>query len=155
VAAERRFEVGKRLASESTAHRVLAAEGLVVPGQLRREPILRSPWPDWLQEKPNRVWAYDVTHISGAAAVIAILDVVSRTWLTTLSAAEETSTQAEVAFIDTLAAEDLLGLAHARATVALRAALERGDPRPPHCGTCRRAAAATVARASRPARHAR
>ena len=45
--------------SESTVLRVLAAEGYVLPGQAPREPMPRTPWPDWLEWKPNRVWAYD------------------------------------------------------------------------------------------------
>jgi hypothetical protein len=39
--------------------RVLAAEGLVLEGPPPREPAPRAPWPDWLEWKPNRVWAYD------------------------------------------------------------------------------------------------
>jgi len=82
--------------SESTVHRVLAAEGLVVAGQPAREPSPRTPWPDWLEWKPDRVWAYYFTHFTRARrAVIAILDVVSRRWITTLVAAEESSTQVE------------------------------------------------------------
>jgi hypothetical protein len=48
--------------SESTVRRVLAAEGLVLPGNPPRQPVPRQPWPDWLEWKPNRVWAYDFTH---------------------------------------------------------------------------------------------
>jgi putative transposase len=123
--------------SESTVARVLAAEGLVVPGQPARDPTPRTPWPDWLEWKPNRVWAYDVTHFTRAhRAVIAILDVVSRRWITTLVAAEESSTQVEVAFTAALVAEDLLAAADAAATEALRAALA--------CGERERLLAATV-----------
>jgi len=114
--------------SESTVHRVLAAEGLVVAAQPAREPTPRTPWPAWLEWKPQRVWAYDFTHFTRARrAVIAILDVVSRRWITTLVAAEESSTQVEVAFTDALVAEDLLAVADGRATAALRAALADGD----------------------------
>jgi putative transposase len=114
--------------SESTVARVLAVEGLVVPGQPAREPTPRTPWPDWLEWKPNRVWAYDFTHFSRARrAVIAILDVVTRRWITTLVAAEESSTQVEVAFTAALVAEDLLAAADAAATEALRAALASGE----------------------------
>jgi len=74
------------------------------------------------------VWAYDFTHFTRARrAVIAILDVVSRRWITTLVAAQESSTQVEVAFTNALAAEDLLAVADGRATAALRAALADGD----------------------------
>ncbi|HSV66687.1 MAG TPA: integrase core domain-containing protein [Mycobacteriales bacterium] len=126
--AHRGSRLGLVHVSESTVHRVLAAEGLIVPGQPHREPTPRTPWPDWLGWKPHRVWAYDFTHLPGARrAAIAILEVVSRKWLTTLVCAEETSTQIEVAFTEALAAEDLLAIADARATATLRAALESGD----------------------------
>ena len=81
----------------------------------------RQPWPDWLEWNPNRIWVYDFTHFTRAGRVaIAILDVVSRKWLTTLVSAEETSTQVEVAFTAALEAEGLLAAADDRATAALR-----------------------------------
>src|SRR5664280_1379155 len=114
--------------SESTVRRVLMAEGLVLPGHPPREPTPRSPWPPWLEWKPNRIWAYDFTHFSRARrAAIAILDMVSRKWLTTLVSAEESSVQVEVAFLAALDAEDLLALADARASAALRCALAAGN----------------------------
>lgn len=116
---------------ESTVLRVLAAEGLVLPGNPRREPIPRAPWPDWLEWKPNRIWAWDFTHFTRARrAAVAILDVVSRKWIATLVCAEQTSTQVEVVFLDALAAEGLLDLADTLATEALRAALTCGQPEP-------------------------
>jgi putative transposase len=119
--------------SESTVRRVLAAEGLALPGNPPREPAPRPGWPDWLEWKPNRVWAYDFTHWTRAGvASIAILDMVSRKWLTTLTSAEESSTQVEVAFTAALAAENLLELADQRATQALRAALASGDRQQVH-----------------------
>jgi len=45
--------------SESTVLRVLAAEGIALPGNSRRDPVPRTPRPDWLEWKPNRIWAYD------------------------------------------------------------------------------------------------
>jgi putative transposase len=97
--------------SESTVARVLAAEGLALPGNPSREPAPRTPWPGWLEWKPNRVWACDFTHWSRARrASIAILDVVSRKWLATLTSAEESST-----------------LAGERATAALREAIASGE----------------------------
>jgi putative transposase len=114
--------------SESTVRRVLADEGYVLPGQPAREPTPRTPWPDWLEWKPNRVWAYDFTHFTRARrAALAIIDVVSRKWLITLVCAEESSVQVEVAFTAALAAEDLLDAADQAATVALREALLSGD----------------------------
>jgi transposase InsO family protein len=114
--------------SPSTVRRVLAAEGLVVKGFPPRDPAPRSPWPDWLEWKPNRIWAYDVTHFTRAKrCAVAILDMVSRKWLTTLVSAEETSTQIEVAFTQALALEGLLDAADARATDALQEALASGN----------------------------
>jgi putative transposase len=60
-------------------------------------------------------------------ASIAILDVVSRKWLATLTSAEETSTQVEVCFTAALEAEGLLDLADERATEALREAIASGE----------------------------
>jgi putative transposase len=114
--------------SESTVRRVLAAEGLVLQGNPPREPAPRTPWPDWLEWKPNRVWGYDFSHFPRAhRAAIAILDIVSRRWIGTVLSAEETSTQVEVAFTEALQAEGLWEAADERATEALRAALASGD----------------------------
>lgn len=126
--AHRGSRLDKVFVSPSTVRRVLAAEGLVVKGFGRRDPVPRSPWPDWLEWKPNRIWAYDVTHFTRAKrCAVGILDMVSRKWVTTLVSAEETSTQIEVAFTQALAAEGLLDAADARATEELREALASGN----------------------------
>jgi transposase InsO family protein len=97
--------------SESTVRRVLAGHGLVLTGPPPRPPRERSPWPDWLEWKPNRVWGYDFTHFTRAKrAAIAILDIVSRKWITTLVSPEESSTQVEVCFLDAIRAEGLTDL---------------------------------------------
>ena len=114
--------------SESTVRRVLAEEGLVLVGPPPRDPVPRTPWPDWLTWKPNSIWAYDFTHWTPAwRASIAILDVVSRKWLATLTSAEESSTQVEACFLVALDAEDLLRLADERATQTLREAIASGE----------------------------
>ena len=78
--------------SESTVCKALAAEGLALPGNPPREPLPRSPWPDWLECKPNRVWGYDFTHFTPAKrCAVAIIDIVSRKWITTLVSAQESS----------------------------------------------------------------
>src|SRR3974377_874861 len=59
-------------------------------------------------------------------ASIAILDVVSRKWLATLTSAEESSTQVEACFLAALDAEDLLEAADELATAALREAITSG-----------------------------
>ena len=114
--------------SESTMRRVLAEQGLVLKGNPPREAAPRPGWPDWLEWKPNRVWGYDFTCWTRAGvASIAILDIVSRKWLATLTSPEQTSTQIEVAFLNALDAEGLLELADQRATEALRQVLLSGD----------------------------
>jgi putative transposase len=92
-------------------YRVLAAHDLVLPKPPTRAPIQRTPWPDWLEYRPNQVWGWDVTHFGRCRAApnaFAIIDLVSRKWLATLLSAEETSTQVEVVFGDALQAEGLL-----------------------------------------------
>lgn len=126
--AHRGSRLGLVHVSGSTVRRVLAEEGLVIEGPPPREPIPRSPWPDWLTWKPNSIWAYDFTHWTRARrASIAILDVVSRKWLATLTSAEESSTQAGACFLAALDAEDLLEAADELATAALREAIASGD----------------------------
>ena len=96
--------------SASTLLRVLAAEGLVLQGPPAREPQVRAPWPDWIQWKPQRVWCYDFTHFTRACRVaVAVMDVVSRRWLSTLVSAEQTSTQIQTAFLAALDEEDMAG----------------------------------------------
>jgi putative transposase len=106
----------------STIRRVLDAEGYVLQGLSPREPAVRAPWPDWIVWKPNSIWCYDFTHFPRArCAAIAVMDVVSRRWLTTLVSAEESSTQVEVAFTDALCSEGLAERIDARLLAQLRA----------------------------------
>jgi putative transposase len=115
--------------SESTVRRVLAGHGLIVPSPAPREPAERKAWPDWLEWKPNRIYAYDFTHFTRAKrAVVAILDMVSRKWIATVVSAEETSTQVEVCFLTALEAEGLLEVIDQRDTEQLREALLSGQP---------------------------
>ena len=68
------------------------------------------------------------THFTRARrAAIAILDMVSRKWLTTLVAAEESSTQVEVAFTAALDAEGMSEAAESWASPELQAALADRD----------------------------
>ncbi|MDN5861348.1 MAG: integrase core domain-containing protein, partial [Pseudonocardia sp.] len=126
--AHRGSRIGAVHVAPSTLQRVLLAKQLVLPGNPPREPIPRKPWPDWLEWKPNRIWGYDFTHFPRAdRAVIAIIDVVSRKWITTVCSAEESSTQVEIAFTRALDAEDLWHAADAAATAELVKALVDGD----------------------------
>ena len=97
--------------SPSTFRRVLAAHGLIVPQAptRRREP--KRPWPAWLVWQPNQIWIWDVTHFSRARrCVFAIVDMVSRRWITTLVSAEESSSQVVVVFDQALQVEGLVEL---------------------------------------------
>ena len=97
--------------SPSAFRRVLDPDGLIVAqaSQRRREP--RRPWPSWLVWEPNRIPIWDVTHFGRARrCVFAIVDMVSRRWISTVVSPEESSTQARVALDDALAVEGLTDL---------------------------------------------
>jgi transposase InsO family protein len=52
------------------------------------------------------VWIYDFTHFTAAGrCAVAVMDVISRYWLSTVVSAEESSTQVEVAFTRALLAD--------------------------------------------------
>ena len=126
--AARGSRLGAVHVSASTVLRVLAAEGLVLQGPPAREPQVRAPWPDWIEWKPGRVWCYDFTHFTRARRVaVAVLDVVSRRWLSTLVSAEETSTQIEAAFLAALDEEQLAERIDTRLLAALRAGTATAD----------------------------
>jgi transposase InsO family protein len=91
--------------SESTVLRVLTEAGVHLPGiPVVREPRSKKPWPDWVELIPGQIWIYDFTHFKGLPSwcSIAVLDVISRKWLSTVVSPEETSTQVETAFIAAL-----------------------------------------------------
>ncbi|ASL14975.1 putative transposase OrfB (plasmid) [Mycobacterium intracellulare subsp. chimaera] len=126
--AHRGSRIGAVHVSPSTLQRVLLAKQLVLPGNPPREPTPRKPWPDWLEWKPNRIWGYDFTHFPRAQrAAVAIIDIVSRKWITTVCSAEESSTQVEIAFSRALEHEDLWHAADLAATDTLVKALVDGD----------------------------
>ena len=111
----------------STFRRVLAAHGLVLPEPAARAPSAKTPWPDWLVWAPNRIWIWDVTHFTRAKrATFAIVDVVSRYWVDTLTSLEETSTQVKVIFERALVSEGLDAL-----LTEDRLELPPGDPARP------------------------
>jgi transposase InsO family protein len=105
--------------SPATVRRVLAAHGLVLkrPRRVRSE---RRPFPEWADYRRNSIWIYDVTHFRGCPqhAVFAVMDLVTRKWITELVSIEETSTQVQVVFMDALESESLLELVEARQDAA-------------------------------------
>ena len=112
--AHRGSREGRVHASESTFWRVLAVEGLVLP-KPAREPVARKPWPDWVEYRPCQVWGHDFTHFTRAGRVaIAVLDLVSRYWITTLVSVEETSEQVTAAYTIALEDQGLLAEAERR-----------------------------------------
>jgi putative transposase len=86
--------------SESTVLRVLVAEGVHLPERPARQRRERRPFPEWAELVPGVIWIYDFTHFAGLSGwcALAVLDVVSRKWLSTVVSAEESSTQVEIAF---------------------------------------------------------
>jgi len=83
----------------STFRRVLAAHGLVLPELPARTRSEKKPWPEWLVWEPNRIWIYDATHFTRCRRVVfAIVDMVSRKWIDTLTSVEESATQVQVIF---------------------------------------------------------
>jgi putative transposase len=108
--AHRGSRLGVVHVSESTVLRVLRDEGIAVPQRPARARRERRGLPDWAELVPGVIYIYDFTHFAGVTgAVIAVIDVVSRYWLSTVVSAEETSTQVEVAFTRALVAD---GKAH-------------------------------------------
>lgn len=97
--------------SPSSVDRVLARNGLALPGTPRPARSARKPWPDWVEWEPNQLWCWDATHFMACTAspvVYGIVDVVSRKWIATLLTPEATSTQVKVLFLNALDAEGLL-----------------------------------------------
>ena len=113
--------------SPATVRRVLAAHDLVLkrPRRVARQP--RRPFPAWADYRKNSIYIYDVTHFAGCPkhAVFAVMDLVTRKWITELVSIEETSTQVQVVFMDALEAEGLLELIEAR-----QDAMVTADPSP-------------------------
>ena len=107
--------VGRVWVSPSTVRRVLFVADKHFRPLPRPRRSARRPFPEWAEYRPNSIWIYDTTHFPRAKmAVLIILDLVSRKWLTEIVSVEETSTQVELAFTAALEAEGLLELVEAR-----------------------------------------
>jgi transposase len=75
--AHRGSYTGRVWVSPASVDRVLAAHDLVLPKPPSRAPVQRQPWPDWLEDRPNQVWGWDVTHFGrcrAAPCAFAIID---------------------------------------------------------------------------------
>jgi putative transposase len=107
--------LGRFWADPSTVRRVLERRDLRFRRPRRAGRSERKPWPDWVEEKPNRIWIYDATHWRASeAASVVITDVVSRKWISDVTSTEETSIQVQVAFTQGLREEELLEEIEAR-----------------------------------------
>jgi transposase InsO family protein len=127
--AHRGSYTGRVWVSPSSVQRVLAAHGL----QLRRPPrpgrSRRRPLPDWVQYRPRQIWIYDSTHFTACGmAALAIMDLVSRKWITTVVSIEETHTQVILGFTDALETENLMPLIDARADGLVDPDTDAGNP---------------------------
>jgi transposase InsO family protein len=102
--------------SPATVLRVLAANGLVLPAPPRPGRSERQPFPEWASYTKNTIWIYDLTQFrrcTGVAA-LAVMDLVTRKWITEVVSAEQTHTQVQVAFTDALELEGLLEIVERR-----------------------------------------
>ncbi len=95
-------------ADPSTVRRVLERSDLRFRAPKREGRSKKKPWPDWAEEKPNRIWIYDTTHWTTAkAATTVVSDVISRKWIAEITAADETSTEVQAVFNRALRIEGL------------------------------------------------
>ena len=109
--AHRGSYTGRVWVSPSTVDRVLARNGLALPGVPRPARSVKKPWPAWVEWRPNQLWCWDASHFSActvAPVVYGIVDVVSRKWIASLLCSEQTGTQVKVVFLAGLEAEGLL-----------------------------------------------
>jgi len=113
--AHRGSYLGRLWVSPSSVRRVLDGQGLRLRALPRPGRSVRKPFPDWVDYTPNQIWIYDTTHFTAAGmAALAVEDLVSRKWLTTVVSVEETSTQVKLAFTEALIAEGLMDKVAAR-----------------------------------------
>lgn len=100
--------LGRFWADPSTVRRVLERRDLRFRGPKREGRSQRRPWPDWVEQKPNRIWIYDTTHWSAAgAATTVISDVISRRWIADITSVDETSVEVQAVFARALRSEGL------------------------------------------------
>lgn len=114
--AHRGSYTGRVWVSPSTVKRVLAAHDLRFRRPRRAGTSKRSPFPAWVTYTKHEIWIYDNTHFAGCpkTAVTAVMDLVTRKWITEVVSVEETATQIQVAFTQALDLEGLLPLVEAR-----------------------------------------
>jgi transposase InsO family protein len=125
--AHRGSYLGRVWVSPSSVRRVLAAQGLSFRSSPRPAASVRTPFPDWVEYRPNQIWIYDTTHFTRSKSALTVVeDLVSRKWIADILSSEETSTQVEIVFTDALAKEGLLPLVEARADGLVDPAVDDG-----------------------------
>lgn len=114
--AHRGSYTGRVWVSPASVIRVLAAHGLVLPAPPRPAHSEKRPFPEWAQYTKNSIWIYDATQFRRCKGVtaLAVMDLVTRKWITELVSAEQTTIQVQNAFLDALEREGLLELVEAR-----------------------------------------
>lgn len=109
--AHRGSYIAKVWVSPSTVDRVLARHGLALKGGARPGRSQKKPWPEWTEWRPNQLWCWDASQFercTPARYAYAIVDLVSRKWISSILAPEATGTQVRVLFLKALEAEGLL-----------------------------------------------
>ncbi|HEU5142895.1 MAG TPA: integrase core domain-containing protein [Solirubrobacterales bacterium] len=97
--------------SPSTVDRILARHGLRLAGEPRPAKSVKKPWPEWVEWSPNQLWCWDMSQFERcktAKYAYAIVDIVTRKWITSLLSAEPTSVTVKVLFTQALRAEAIL-----------------------------------------------
>lgn len=97
--------------SPSTVDRVLKAAGLALPGLPQPPKSHKRPWPDWCEWAPNQLWCWDASQFTACLPdkyAYAIVDLVSRKWITTILTSSPDSVAAKTLFLKALDAEGLL-----------------------------------------------
>ena len=128
--AHRGSYTGRVWVSPATVFRVLAANGVVLEAPPRAGRPERAPFPQWATYTKNTIWIYDTTRFRRCRDVgaLAVMDLVTRTWITEIVSAEETSTQVQVAFTDALELEGPMGLVEARLDETVDPRVEQPQP---------------------------
>jgi putative transposase len=106
--AHRGSYLGRFWASPSTVRRVLFVADKHFRPLPRPGKSVKKPFPDWVEYRRCQIWIYDTTHFTRAGmAVLAIIDLVTRKWITEVVSAEETSVQVQLGFERALHLEGL------------------------------------------------
>jgi len=95
--------------SPVTVRRVLDRHDLRFHTVKRTTKREKRPWPQWVEEAPNRVWIYDTTHWSAAGAATTVIeDVVTHKWVADITSVDETSIESHAVFTRALRDEGLI-----------------------------------------------